>query len=351
MSQENKTEKATPHRRRKLRQEGNVAKSPEIASSLTVLISSIIIFFTGAFIFREVIYYLSNISQITPGSFQLTVQEVIRNSFMGITKLLVPLFITTLLIVVLSHVAQFGFIFTLKPLQFKPNRINPVEGIKKMLSLTTLFELVKNSLKVVFLLGVALFILKGSVELLVSSSQLPIRESLQTFLNLLFRVVLVLGVVAFFIALLDLAYKKWDYEKRIRMSKQEVKEEYKQLEGNPQIKAKLKSRMREIARGRMMAEVPKASVVITNPTHIAIALKYDPERDSAPKVVAKGKGDIAKRIVQIAQENDIPVLERQELARALYPAVEVGEEIPPKFYRAIAEIIAFVMFRRKRAYV
>ena len=309
-----------------------------------------IIFFTGTLIFREVLLYFAGISQVSPGSFQMTVQEIMRSSFLGITKLLVPLFITTLLIVVLSHVAQFGFIFTLKPLQFKPGRINPVEGIKKMLSLTTLFELVKNSLKVALLLGVALFILKGSFDLVVGSSQLPVKEGLMSFLNLLFKVVIVLGVVAFLIALMDLAYKKWDYEKRIRMSKQEVKDEYKQLEGNPQIKAKLKSRMREISRGRMMAEVPKASVVITNPTHIAIALRYDPDKDKAPVVVAKGKGDIAKRIVDVAQENDIPVLERQELARALYPAVEIGEEIPPKFYRAIAEIIAFVMFRHRKAY-
>ncbi len=350
MAQENKTEKATPHRRRKLRQEGNVAKSPEIASSLTVLISSIIIFFTGALVFREVIYYLASVSHITPGSFQPTVREIFRDTFTSITKLLIPLFITTLFIVILSHIAQFGFIFTLKPLQFKPERLNPLEGIKKMLSLTTLFELVKNSLKVVLLLGVALFVLKGSFEMVVSSSQLPLREGLISFINLLFKVVIILGVVAFFIALMDLAYKKWDYEKRIRMSKQEVKEEYKQLEGNPHIKAKLRSRMREISRGRMIEEVPKASVVITNPTHIAIALKYDPEEDKAPKVVAKGKGDIAQRIVNIAKDNDIPVLERKELARALYPAVEVGQEIPPQFYRAVAEIIAFVMFRRKRAY-
>ncbi|WP_457600522.1 EscU/YscU/HrcU family type III secretion system export apparatus switch protein, partial [Hydrogenivirga sp.] len=170
-------------------------------------------------------------------------------------------------------------------------------------------------------------------------------------INLLIKVVLVLGIIAFFIALLDFAYKKWDYERRIRMSKQEVKEEFKQLEGHPEIRAKVKARMREMARGRMMAEVPKASVVITNPTHYALALRYDSEKDRAPVVVAKGKGTLAERIISVAEEYEVPIVRKPELARAMYPAVDVGDEIPPEFYRAVAEIIAFVMFRKRRTYV
>jgi len=136
------------------------------------------------------------------------------------------------------------------------------------------------------------------------------------------------------------------------MSKEEVKEEYKQHEGNPQIKGAIKRRMRQLARGRMMQEVPKASVVITNPTHIAIALRYDPEKgDKAPKVLAKGKGAVAEKIIDVAQEHGVPIIRKKELARAMYPLVEVGEEIPPRFYKAVAEIIAFIMFRKKRVAV
>ncbi len=351
MAQENKTEKATPYRRRKLKEEGNVAKSVEIASSLTVLISSLIIFFTGALIFKEVVSFLMALSGLRPMEFSTLSGLAVKESFVNVVKLLVPFFVVTILVVIGAHIAQFGFIFTLKPLQFKWERINPFEGIKRMFSLTTLFELSKNSLKALLLFGIALFVLKGSVELILGSAQMPLLEGVNFLINLLIKVVLILGVIAFFIALLDLAYKRWEYERKIRMSRQEVKEEFKQLEGHPEVKAKIKSRMREMARGRMMAEVPKASVVITNPTHIAIALRYDPDRDKAPVVVAKGKGTIAERIRQIAEENEVPVIRKPELARALYPAVDVGDEIPPEFYRAVAEVIAFVMFRRRKTYV
>ncbi len=351
MAQENKTEKATPYRRRKLKQEGNVAKSVEIASSLTVLISSTIIFFTGALIFREVVSFLMAVSGFKPSEFSLLAGTAVRESFTQVVKLLIPFFVVTILVVIAAHVAQFGFIFTLKPLQFKWERLNPVEGIKKMFSLTTLFELSKNTLKALLLFGIALFLLKGSVSLVLGSAQLPLLEGISFLINLLIKVVLILGVIAFLIALLDFAYKKWDYERRIRMTRQEVKEEFKQLEGQPEVRAKIRARMREMAKGRMMAEVPKASVVITNPTHYAIALRYDGERDRAPVVVAKGKGRVAERIVQVAQEHEVPVVRKPELARAIFPVVDVGEEIPPEFYRAVAEVIAFVMFRKRRTYV
>ncbi len=351
MAQESKTEKATPYRRRKLKQEGNVAKSVEIASSLTVLVSSLVLFFIGAVIFKEVVSFLMAVSGFRPAEFSILSEAFIKESFTGVVKLLIPFFAITILVVIGSHVAQFGFIFTLKPLQFKWERLNPVEGLKRMFSLTTLFELSKNSLKAALLFGIALFVLKESVEILLGSAQIPLTEGISFLVSLLLKVVLILGVIAFFIALLDFAYKRWEYERKIRMTKQEIKEEYKQLEGNPELKAKIKAKMREMAKGRMIAEVPKASVVITNPTHLAIALRYDGERDRAPVVVAKGKGAVAERIVQIAEENEVPVVRKPELARAIFPAVDVGDEIPPEFYRAVAEVIAFVMFRRRKTYV
>ncbi len=351
MAQENKTERATPYRRRKLREEGNVAKSVEIATSLTVLVASVVLLFTGAMIFREIVGFLLAVSGLRPFEFSLQAGGVVRDSFLNTAKVLIPFFLITVGVVIASHIAQFGVVFSLKPLRFRWERINPIEGLKRILSLSTLFELAKNSLKALLLFGVALFLVKESVGQLIGSAQVPLVEGLVFLISLMFKVVLILGVVAFLIALLDFAYKRWEYERRIRMSRQEVKEEIKQLEGHPEVKAKIRARMREMARGRMMAEVPRASVVITNPVHIAIALRYDPEKDRAPVVVAKGKGVIAERIVRIAEENEIPVVRREELARALYPAVRVGEEIPPEFYRAVAEVIAFVLFRRRKVYV
>ncbi|MCX8163879.1 MAG: flagellar biosynthesis protein FlhB [Aquificaceae bacterium] len=348
MAQENRTEKATPYRRKKLREEGNVAKSPELASSITVFLSSLVLFFVGGYLFYEVVkflWFVANNPSITP----YLALGYVSESF---PRLILPLFLTAILTVVLSHVGQFGFIFTLKPLQFKWDRLNPFEGIKRIFSLTTAFELTKNLLKVSLFMVVSYFLIKGDIEYLLKAPSEDTTSFVIFLLKLVFKVVLVLSLFAIFIALFDYGYKRWDYERRIRMSKEEVKEEYKQHEGNPQIKGAIKRRMRQLARGRMMQEVPKASVVITNPTHIAIALRYDPEEgDKAPKVLAKGKGLIAEKIVQIANENNVPIIRKEELARAMYPAVEVGEEIPPKFYKAVAEIIAFVMFRKRKVAV
>ncbi|MEJ5339857.1 MAG: flagellar biosynthesis protein FlhB [Aquificaceae bacterium] len=348
MAQENRTEKATPYRRKKLREEGNVAKSPELASSLTVFLSSVILFFVGGYLFYEVVKFMQFIVE-NPSMNPTVVVKYVGERFPG---MLLPLFSAALLTVVLAHVGQFGFIFTLKPLQFKWERLNPFEGIKRVFSLTTAFELVKNVLKVSLFMVVSYFILRGDVEELLTAPSQDVSGFVLYMIKLVFKLILVLSAFAMLIALLDYGYRRWDYERRIRMSKEEVKEEYKQHEGNPQIKGAIKKRMRQLSRGRMMKEVPKASVVITNPTHIAIALRYNPEEgDRAPKVLAKGKGPVAEKIVEIAHENGVPVIRKEELARGMYPLVEVGEEIPPKFYRAVAEVIAFIMFRKKRVAV
>ncbi|MCS7196313.1 MAG: flagellar biosynthesis protein FlhB [Aquificaceae bacterium] len=348
MAQENKTERATPYRRKKLREEGNVAKSPELSSSITVFLSSLLLFFTGGYLFYEVVVFLRFVA-LNPSASPTLAIAYISEHF---PKLLLPLFLVAMLTVVLTHVGQFGFIFTLKPLQFKWERINPFEGMKRILSLTTAFELTKNLLKVSLFMLVSYFLIKGDVEYLLRAPSEDAFSFALFLLKLLFKVVVVLSIFAILIALFDYAYKRWDYEKRIRMSREEVKEEYKQQEGNPQVKGAIRRRMRQLARGRMMQEVPKASVVITNPTHIAIALRYDPEKgDRAPKVLAKGKGSVAERIMQIAKEEGVPIIRKEELARAMYPVVEIGEEIPPKFYKAVAEIIAFIMFRKRQVAV
>ncbi|MCS6957945.1 MAG: flagellar biosynthesis protein FlhB [Aquificaceae bacterium] len=345
MAQENRTEKATPYRRKKLREEGNVAKSPELASSLLVFVSSLILFFNGGYLFYEIVKFMHVLAENPHFNLSSALSYVGEQ----LPRMLLPFFIVALLTVVLTHIGQFGFIFTLKPMQFKWERLNPFEGIKRILSLTTAFELTKNSLKIFLFMVISYFLIKGDVEYLLKSPLEDTSSFVLFLFKLLFKLVLSLSVIAIFISLLDYGYKRWDYERRIRMTKEEVKEEYKQHEGDPRIKGAIRRRMRQLAKGRMMKEVPKASVVITNPTHIAIALRYDPTvGDKAPMVLAKGKGAVAEKIIQIAYENNVPIIRKEELARAMYPLVEVGEEIPPKFYRAVAEIIAFIMFRKRQ---
>jgi flagellar biosynthetic protein FlhB len=345
MAQENKTERATPYRRRKLREEGNVAKSVEIATANTVLLGSIAIFFTGYTLFSKILELFWNVSLNPHADFHRIFTQIKKSIFPHI----LPFFVLSLLVVVLTHIAQFGFIFTTKPLEPKLERLNPFEGLKRIFSLTTLFELTKNLLKVSFLMVVAYFFVKFELWELFNLFAGENSTAIKGFLSFTFKLVFFISVIALFIALLDYAYKRWDYERRIRMSKEEVKEEYKQHEGNLLVKSAIRRRMRQLAKGRMLQEVPKASVVITNPTHIAIALRYDPSKgDKAPIILAKGKGEIAERIVEVAIVHGVPIVRKEELARALYPVVEVGEEIPPKFYRAVAEVIAFVLSRRRR---
>ncbi|MFN7065538.1 MAG: flagellar biosynthesis protein FlhB [Aquificaceae bacterium] len=344
MAQENRTEKATPYRRRKLREEGNVAKSPELASSTAVLLALLVLFFNAGYIFYEVVSLLRLIAE-NPRLEYSTALSLITER---LPHILLPFLFITMLTVILVHIGQFGFIFTLKPLNFKWERLNPFEGLKRLVSLTTLFELVKNMLKLSLFIAISYFLIKGDIKYLLQAPYGDISNTIFHLLKIVFKVLLSLSVLAILISFLDYGYKRWDYERRIRMSKEEVKEEYKQHEGNPQIKIAIKKRMRQLARGRMMQEVPKASVVITNPTHIAIALRYSPEKgDKAPKVLAKGKGSIAERIRQVAVENGVPVVRKEELARAMYPLVEVGDEIPPKFYKAVAEILAFIMYGKR----
>ncbi len=348
MAQENKTERATPYRRKKLKEEGNVAKSVEIATASTVLLGSIIVFFTGYTIFSKILELFWDVSVNPLGGFHRIFTQI-RES---IVPLLLPFFVLNLLVVVLTHIAQFGFIFTTKPLEPKLERLNPFEGLKRIFSLTTLFELAKNLLKVSLLMVVAYFFIKSELWELFNIFSSESSTAIKSFLSFTFKLVIFISVISLLIALLDYAYKRWDYERKIKMSKEEVKEEYKQQEGNPLIKGAIRRRMRQLAKGRMLQEVPKASVVITNPTHIAIALRYDPTKgDKAPVLLAKGKGEIAERIVEVATTHGIPIVRKEELARALYPAVEVGEEIPPKFYRAVAEVIAFVLSRKRRVAV
>ena len=350
---DNKTEKATPRRREKVREEGNVPKSPEIAS-VSILLGGFLLmifllpflfwnFLAGAFIRLELF--------ISPDRINLT---DITAFWLENLKLLFPWIGIVLGVVfslaVVSQIAQFGFLFTLKPLKPNFGRFNPISGIKNLFfSLNSLFELVKNLIKIAIILGVAYFFVKNHIEEILSLYKYPLQDSLKDLGLLLLYLTAYIIAVGIVIAIIDYAYRRWKWEKDIMMTKEEVKEEYKQTEGNPEVKRELRRRMRAIMTRRMMQEVPKATVVITNPTHFAVALKYDMDRDLAPKVVAKGTDNLAKRIVEIAKQHGVEVYRDPPLARALYYSVEVGQEIPEKFYKAVAKIIAYIYKKKAKS--
>ena len=350
---EEKTEPATPRKRRKAREEGQAAKSVDLVASASVLVGIIVLFFLGSFIFRTLIeFFIFTLSHLSD-EVNLSGQWILRagaKSAIIFLKTWLPIGCLSALAVLGVSFAQVGFFVTSKPLVPKWDRLNPASGLKKVLSLRSLVELIKGLLKAAALSWVLYVGLKGSTEKLLLIIQMPLLNGLQALLKMVFDLSLKLALSLFAIALFDYVYQRWEFEKSIRMSRQEIKEEFKQLEGDPQLKSKIRQRQRELARRRMMSEVKKADVVITNPTRVAVALQYDSNLTDAPVVIAKGLGVIAGKIREEAKKHNVPIVERPPLAWALFNNVDIGEKIPEELYKAVAEILVFVYkLKQKRS--
>ncbi|MEO2068767.1 MAG: flagellar biosynthesis protein FlhB [Desulfurobacteriaceae bacterium] len=339
-----KTEKATPRRRQKAREEGQVLKSQDVPIAFTLLITVILFYFYIPFVYSKLLkFFIFNFRT----SSEL---NILNNSLISAKVFLLtvfPFFLVLFVMGIFSNVIQFGFLFTLKPLMPKLDHINPVKGLERLISIKTLFETLRNTLKLLIALIIGYFVGKYIFSQLFSLSFV----SLDSQVSLIFKYILILffvfGLLSIPIAIADFLFRRWEYEENLKMSKEEVKEERKQYEGHPLIKSAIRRRQREIAMKRMMAEVPKADVVITNPTHYAVALKYERGKMHAPKIIAKGVDNVALKIKEIAMEHGVPIEENPELARALYESCEIGDYIPEKFYKAIAKILAAIYRRRK----
>ncbi len=339
-----KTEQATPRKRQESRKKGQVAKSMELPGALIML---------GGF--GLLAMYGSVMGQGIAGMFSAGLREYIlwdvtdTNVIAMFSQLmreglllLLPIMAIGVLMALIASYAQIGFLFTGDPLKMKFSKLNPIEGFKNIFSMRSVVEFLKSMLKVLIIGIIAFMILWGERATLLTLASVPIPAIFQYVGGLTLRLGLFSGGALFVLALFDYAYQKWDFEKKQRMSKQEVKDEYKKTEGDPLIKSKIRERQRRMAMQRMMQEVPKADVVITNPTHFAVAVKYDGAEMDAPRVIAKGADYVALRIRQIAKDNDVPLMENKPLARALYAQVEIGDSIPQELFQAVAEVLAFV---------
>jgi len=255
---------------------------------------------------------------------------------------LAPIAIAIMIAGVLGNVAQFGFLFTTKTIQPKLSKINPISGLKNLFSLKKLFEGVKITLKVFIAFGVGYYLFYSWLV------EIPKVELFDLFTQIKWIVekvvILVWVMIAIFLvfAVIDFTYQRYSYKKSLKMSKQEIKDEMKNTEGNPEIKAKIRQIQMKMASQRMMTEIPKADVVVTNPTHYAVAIRYDRTKDKAPRVIAKGIDHLAQRIKEIARENDVMIVENKPLARQLYAEVELESEIPEQFYKAVIEVLVYV---------
>ncbi len=339
-----KTEQATPKKKGEAREKGNVAKSTDLNSSLVLLTGIIALHFAGEAIFSN-IETLANFAFVNMHSINLTHQNV-NNLFpfvLGfIARAVGPVALAIMAVGLASNYMQIGVLFTLETIKPKGNKINPFSGIKKLVSKQSLVELVKGLLKISIVAIVAYTALSSDMKDTIYLIDMDVGQILTFILKSSFKIAIRCAVALIILAILDYAYTKWQYDKQLMMTKQETKEERKQYEGDPEIKARVKSIQREMAQKRMMEQIPDSDLVITNPTHIAVALKYAQETMAAPTVIAKGQRLIAQKIKDIADEHGIPIVEDKPLARALYDSTEVGMQIPEDLYRAVAGVLAYI---------
>lgn len=345
-----KTEEPTSKKLDDARKEGQVAKSKEIANGFGLLALFLILkLWVGnmGINFLETFSYvygkIPEVSRLVGNPIpRLDLISILKNTIIIMAKITWPILLIGVIIAFLSDYVQVKWKPTAKPLQPKFSKLDPIKGFKKIISANSLVELVKSILKIFVIFYVSYSYLKdkqGQIYILYGLELMPALALIgQVVTDLGIRISVVYMIVAF----ADFIYQKLKFKKDMKMTKQEVKEEYKNTEGNPEIKGKIRSKMREASQRRMMQSLPEADVVITNPTHYAVAVKYDPEVSPAPIVIAKGEDYLAQKIKEVAKEHSIEIVENKPLARMLYANVEIGEQIPPELYQAVAEVLAFV---------
>ena len=342
-----KTEKATPKKLDDARKEGRVARSSDLINGFMLLLMFFVLklfggIMAGLFLDSFVKYY-NKASDISMEVFDVRQAVNLSNEIvLDIVIASLPVLIGSFIVALVGNIVQVGWKVTGKPLKPKLDRLNPIGGLKRMFSQEKVVELIKSILKVLAIALVAYNEVKDRWKFILNLYDF---EFMQAILNI-FEIVLDVGIkislIFVVIGLADFGYQKWKHLHDLRMSKQEVKDEMKQSEGDPQIKGQIRQKMREGARRRMMQDLPKADVVITNPTHFAVAVKYDKETAEAPYVLAKGADYVAANIKEIAKANNIEIVENKPLARMLYYNVEIGDQIPPELYQMVAEVLAYV---------
>lgn len=339
-----KTEKATPKKRQDERRKGKVAKSQDVNTAILLLFAFIVLIVFGPFMkdtmtalythtFTEFIHW-----EVTEN----TVQQIFIGATAEAAKMLAPVMLIAIVAGFSSNLLQIGFLFTTEPLKFDLKKIDPIKGAKRIFSVRALVELLKSMFKIIFIGTITftvIWIYKDEMMMLAFKTA----ESALGFFGTVTGIMGIAATIALLLlSVFDYAYQRYDFEKNMRMSKQDIKDEHKNVEGDPLVKSKLREKRQQMATSRMMSEVPNADVVITNPTHFAVAVKYDEEKADAPYIVAKGVDEIALKIKEVAGANDVATVENRQLARSLYSAIDIGDVIPEAFFQAVAEVLAYV---------
>jgi flagellar biosynthetic protein FlhB len=339
-----KTLPASPTKIQKSREEGNVAKSQDLSSAWSLMIALAAMWYLGPELFYRMIdatrFYFSNFASMEMSAD--TLHALGLDIFTRLAKMLLPFGIVMMIAGLALNVLQVGFLFSPKALQPKFNRLNPLSGLKKFFSGRSAFELLKSILKLTIVTLIVYYSVRNRWPELVATMHL-FPDTMTIVVAKLIALVWFRAVLAMLVlGVLDFGFQRWQYGRDLMMTVQEAKEEMKQLEGDPRIKQRIRQIQRQMAMKRMMAEVPEADVIITNPIRFAVALRYDPKTMDAPVVIAKGARLLAQRIREIAEEHDVPIVEKPELARALFKSIDVGQPVPEDLFRAVAEVLAFV---------
>ena len=345
MADSSKTEKATPKRRRDERKKGNVFLSQDAVSVTTLIGACSVLFLLAGMIAEEIASYIMFcIQQCGEGtvSFQGLLYELLTRAVKLVLKTAFPGLVVTAVCAIAATFFQTKMLVAGELLKPKFSRINPIEGFKRLFSLKSVVEALKGILKISILMVIIYVSLRNSLQespkYLYTDIKAACAQMFDDGRGMVLRIVIAFIVIA----AADYLYQWWNYERQLRMSKQEIKEEFKQLEGDPKIKGKIREIQRTRAQSRMIQQVPHADVVIRNPTHYAVALRYKPERDNAPVVLAKGQDELALRIVRVAEESGVAVMENVSLARALYAEADLNQEIPQALYEAVAEVLVYI---------
>ena len=340
-----KTEKATDKKRQDSRKKGQVLKSQDVTSAIVLLTVFLFLFFaSGLMRDRFFTFFQESFTKYIPLK-EFDAENVILiyiEVLLEMAFILLPIMAIAMVAAIAANLLQFGLLFTTEPLKFDLKKIDPIKGLKRIFSIRAIVELMKSILKISFIGTVTFLIVWLNIDKVLGLAFKSPWDTLSTVGQLTAIMGITASFTLLFISILDFFYQKYDYEKNLKMSKQDIKDEHKNSEGDPIIKSRIKQRQREMAMRRMMQEIPDADVVITNPTHYAIAIKYDDGDMDAPIIVAKGVDFIAQKIKLIAKENEIVMVENRPLARSLYDQVEIGDRIPEEFFKAVAEILAYV---------
>lgn len=337
-----KTENATPKRRQDARKEGNICKSQEISASVLLM--------SGLFALSKLApHIMKDLSLVVTTLFENCAKIVVSFDTLHIHsvwfvmtffRMVAPFMIVIFVVAYLVNYIQVGNV--VKKFKVDLKKLNPFKGMKGVFSMKTAIKFFVDIVKLIIIVTLVIKAAKRFIPEIISLTDASVAQMVYFTGKLIYWILIRIFSYMFLIALLDFAFQKWKYEEDLKMTKQEVKDEMKTRDGDPQVKAKIRRVQMQMARQRMFAEIPEADVVITNPIHYAIVVKYDMEKGGAPRVVAKGARMVAQKIKEIARENNVPIVENKPLARALYKSVELGEEVPGKLYQAVAEVLAYV---------